>query len=291
MCGIDAVGQNEDCPIAQDLVSQAISVGDIPTMKIAPLTGPGVDDGVTDVACLMPFDFDLITGMVDPNQILPYAEPEGKSYWFSFGVLEAGSFEMIITPDSVNGRPAGNFDFLILEGGCPTNPCTEAIFCGALGPQACINIDGPMAGEPVDYIPTGLADNPLVDYGIDIDPTRLPEIWDAIELKENTNYFILIDHKNPDPIDFAGALGFPSCDYPDLGFTMEFGGTAVLRPTQAAPELNPVIPNNTTDALPSCAFALNSLFRVTNITNADYVWTGPPGSTINGAAKSYTTTL
>ena len=115
--GFALFGQNEDCPIAQDLVTTITDLSNGFSLTVDTLTGPGADDEVFNIFCLGPPDED-INGPI-ANTSLPYGSPEDKSFWFSFNAATSGTFEMIITPENLEG----DFDFMIWEGDCPSNPC------------------------------------------------------------------------------------------------------------------------------------------------------------------------
>ena len=240
--------QNEDCPIAKDLVDTRTDLSNGFTLIVDPLTGPGQPDSVFRICN-------------DPMDVGGYFSPEGKSFWFSFKAATTGTFEMLITPDGL----AGDFDFMIWEGDCPSNPCAVPIFCAWL--------------ESGTIVPTGLSSDPnLFNSNL--------QIWEPITLKENTNYFVLLDHREP----LCPPLSDPfkdDCDtnpipYLDIGCEVEFGGTAIIEPTKEAPRLEPIFPQDTTQIVPICVGTSTS-FRVDllNFDEAvDYIWTSPSGDTL-----------
>ena len=189
-CAITLHGQNEDCPLAFDLVDRETPLNVLPELRVEPfqLTNAGIDEGITGLRCQQPLDFDIddairlqiinadspvtradslaleqlfdLIRVTNQDDTLPYQFPESRSFWFSFHVEQAGNFEMIINPDEVNGAIGGNFDFAILKGDCPSNPCAEAVFCGSWGPLSCFNEEVALTNnvfESENYAPTGLS--------------------------------------------------------------------------------------------------------------------------------------
>ena len=273
--GFTLFAQNQDCPIALDLVPElASTVSSIDlsigySLKIDPLTGPGEEDSVfadgrgPGIAsnnglrmCVGPPD--EIDNVSIPNTAIPYDFPEEKSFWFSFKAATSGTFEMLITPDNLGG----DFDFMIWEGDCPSNPCSIPLFCGSQAPDFDIAPDGNSIIEIQSS--TGLSS----DLGLD---TTSSQIWAPITLKENTNYFVLLDHRR--------SLLDPTGPYPDIGCEVMFGGTAIIEPTKDAPKLEPIFPLDTTATVPVCRGTSTS-FEV-DLLNfdepVDYIWTTPSG--------------
>ncbi len=243
---VTATDNHRDCLDAYNLVDGATALEDVPDLVVEPLSGPGLDDGIALIQCL---------GPVDGLDTFSYSTPEDKSFWFSFHASTAGTFEMIITPDNLEG----DFDFMIWEGSCPSDPCAVPVFCGWLGPI-----------DPANVVPTGLSsDALLVNNNI--------EIWEPIDLKANTNYYVLVDHRRP-------LIG----DFNDIGCTIDFDGTAQITRTQLNPELLLNLPD-TSQVLPVCKgtqieFRVD-LINYTGTEPLNFDWTFPPDATIQESGE------
>jgi len=262
--GFALIAQNEDCPIAHDLVDTPTNLSNGFILNVDPLTGPGSDDEVFDIFCLGPPDEDM-NGPI-ANTSLPYGSPEDKSFWFSFKAATSGTFEMIITPDNLEG----DFDFMIWEGDCPSNPCSVPLFCG-WQPS---DLEPLPDGSIVEVAsPTGLSS----DMALDASSTQ---IWAPITLKENTNYFVLLDHRRPlfNPI------------FPDIGCEVVFGGTVIIEPTKEAPRLEPIFPPDISQTVPIC-IGTSASFEIDLLNfdeTVDYIWETPSGNIFPTSCDSLT---
>jgi len=119
-CAITLHGQNEDCPLAFDLVDRETPLTLLPELRVESfqLTNAGIDEGITDLRCQQPLDFDIddairlqiinadspvtradsleleqlfdLIRVTNQDNTLPYQLPESRSFWFSFHVEQTG---------------------------------------------------------------------------------------------------------------------------------------------------------------------------------------------------------
>ena len=207
---------SEDCVDAHILAPTPILLSNVTDVTIDEVIGYG-----TEAAELVA----LSAAMCGPDGYTP--QIIDKSYWFAFSAVTSGSFEFMITPED-NGT---DYDFAFWRGFCPNDPCSEPIFC-SYKPSLCA----------IPYSKTGVADDPLGTFGAD--PNGSFEIYSqALPIEAGQNYFLLVDNRNE----------ILQCGVEDnLGFTIEFDGTATIGPLIERPTISPLSPLDTSQILSVC---------------------------------------
>ena len=233
------VAQSEDCVDAQILAPIPTLLTDIQPIVVDELTNSGIEP--TE---LLPLEVDVC----GPTGYFPDPQGSDKSYWIAFSAVTTGTLEFMITPEN-NGT---DYDFALWQGFCPNDPCSEPIFCSYL-PSLCA----------VPYSPTGVSDDPQGVFGVD--PTTSFEVYDqAIQIEAGQNYFLLVENRNE----------FLQCGIEDnLGFAIDFAGTATVGPLVDRPTIDPVTPPDTSQVLTVCQGDIET-FEVNEVpfaTNYDWI--------------------
>lgn len=164
------------------------------------------------------FDFVEGPGDLEPlSQVSCLAQNEHQVHWYKFSFEDIGTFEFLCTPMGLNA----DYDFALFKGNCPTSTCgnapSELVACSFIG-----NVTNP------PFVPTGISSDPGSSFGV---PNNL-EIENAVLVVEpNINYYLVLDNITSN----------------NLGFQLEFGGTATFKNTNTPAT---VIPGTTCDNAP-----------------------------------------
>ncbi len=201
----NGLSQNsEDCVDAHILATLPTSLVDIEDITIDAVIGSGTDpnEPAMDMTCFP----------AGHNNV-----QNDKHYWFAFSAQNPGTLEFMIHPEN----DATDYDFSIWEGFCPSDPCSQPLFCDFTSSN-CL------------FPPTGVSDDPLGTFGAD--PLTSTGIYtSAINLTEGKNYFLLVINRN----EFFAGCG----PHDSLGFTIAFDGTATVGPLIERPTTEAKFPN------------------------------------------------
>jgi gliding motility-associated-like protein len=160
-------------------------------LSIANVNGPGAENDSYAGTCL--------------------ASGEHDAYFLVFEALSSGTFEMMLTPNGLNA----DYDFALLQGGCPGNAGTSVVSCSYVGP---ITAPGP-------FVPTGISSDPLGSFGVNPNAEIVP----TVNLVAGNLYVLILDNITTNGV----------------GFSLQTAGSAQIGPpsgSSAPPVIDPAGP-------------------------------------------------
>ncbi len=174
-----------------------------------------------------------------------------QPYWIKFTALTSGTFEFALTPKNL----AADYDFVLYSEACPCDTTTtNVVACNWLGWVTQL------------FGATGIANDPYQKFNIK-DTLAWAEFERTVQLKVNTNYYLLVDNITNNGV----------------GFDMQFGGTAQIG--KALPEPVPTI-TAIEGKTNICNGAAETYTVKSNVKFKDYQWIVPEDAVISGVGES-----